>query len=218
MLAQTLVYRRAEDLLARVDRWVVEHALPRLGMSEEVITGGSVLPDTLDALRRELATLGERLGAGLGPHVADFGAAIDRMSKSFDQLDHGADALGRLGDDLAAIGQADETLRRAAMTLGRIESALIDSTQGGDELGEIRRGVDRTCAAVEALSTQWSQAFERSSRVNQEQLARALGGLKDALDLLQVSMEQSNSLYRNIVKKINPTVYPGLAVTDDQAA
>jgi len=28
MLVQTLVYRRSEDLLARVDRWVVEHVLP----------------------------------------------------------------------------------------------------------------------------------------------------------------------------------------------
>ena len=218
MLAQTLVYRRAEDLLARVDRWIVEFALPALGASEEVMTGGSVLPETLDALRRELATLGDRLGAGLGPHVADFGNAIDRMSQSFTQLDRGADALGRLGDDLSAIGRADETLRKGAATLARIESTLVESSQGNNELEEIRRGVERTCAAVEALSTQWSQAFERSNRLGQDQLARALGGLKDALDLLQVSMEQSNALYRNIVKKINPTVYPGLAATDDQAA
>src|SRR5271169_4866053 len=31
MLVQTLVYRRAEELLARIDRWVVEHVLPRFG-------------------------------------------------------------------------------------------------------------------------------------------------------------------------------------------
>src|SRR4051794_26259851 len=31
MLVQTLVFRRSEDLLARVDRWVVEHILPRFG-------------------------------------------------------------------------------------------------------------------------------------------------------------------------------------------
>lgn len=218
MLAQTLVYRRAEDLLARIDRWIVEFALPALGASEEVLAGGSALPETLDSLRRELATLGERLGAGLGPHVADFGEAIDRMSQSFDHLDRGADALGRLGDDLSAIGRADETLRRGASTLARIETALVESAGNRSELEEIRRGVDRTCQAVEGLSIQWAQAFERTSRVNQEQLARALGGLKDALELLQVSMEQSNALYRNIVKKINPTVYPGLAATDDQAA
>src|SRR5438270_4001381 len=31
MLVQTLVYRRAEDLLARVDRWIVEHVLSAAG-------------------------------------------------------------------------------------------------------------------------------------------------------------------------------------------
>ena len=46
----------------------------------------------------------------------------------------------------------------------------------------------------------WAAAFERTSKTTQEQLARTLGSLKDALDLLNVSMEQGNSLYRNIVK------------------
>ncbi len=45
-------------------------------------------------------------------------------------------------------------------------------------------------------------AYERSSRATQEQLARTLNSLKDALDLLNVSMEQGNALYRNIVKKM----------------
>ncbi len=31
MLVQTLVFRRSEAVLARVDRWVVEHVLPRVG-------------------------------------------------------------------------------------------------------------------------------------------------------------------------------------------
>ncbi|HEV3165348.1 MAG TPA: MotA/TolQ/ExbB proton channel family protein, partial [Isosphaeraceae bacterium] len=31
MLVQTLVFRRSEDLLARIDRWVVEHLLPHFG-------------------------------------------------------------------------------------------------------------------------------------------------------------------------------------------
>ena len=56
--------------------------------------------------------------------------------------------------------------------------------------------------AIEALSNSWSQAYERSSRANQEQLARTMSSLKDALDMLNVSMEQSNALYRNIVKKM----------------
>ena len=45
-------------------------------------------------------------------------------------------------------------------------------------------------------------AYERSSRATQEQLARSLTSLKDALELLNVSMEQGNALYRNIVKKL----------------
>ncbi len=31
MLVQTLVFRRSEELLAKVDRWIVEHVLPRVG-------------------------------------------------------------------------------------------------------------------------------------------------------------------------------------------
>ena len=34
MLVQTLVLRRSEDLLARVDRWVVDHVLPRVGTDD----------------------------------------------------------------------------------------------------------------------------------------------------------------------------------------
>ena len=33
-------------------------------------------------------------------------------------------------------------------------------------------------------------------------MARSLTSLKDALELLNVSMEQGNALYRNIVKKL----------------
>ena len=31
MLVQTLIFRKSEELLARVDRWVVEHVLPGVG-------------------------------------------------------------------------------------------------------------------------------------------------------------------------------------------
>jgi hypothetical protein len=50
------------------------------------------------------------------------------------------------------------------------------------------------------MSQSWVIAYERSSRTTQEQLAQTLNSLKDALELINVSMEQSNSLYRNIVK------------------
>ena len=36
MLVQTLVHRRSEDLLARVDRWVVDHLLPRVGTDDPI--------------------------------------------------------------------------------------------------------------------------------------------------------------------------------------
>ena len=56
--------------------------------------------------------------------------------------------------------------------------------------------------AIETLAGSWSAAYERSSRATQEQLARSLTSLKDALALLNVSMEQGNALYRNIVRKL----------------
>jgi uncharacterized protein YukE len=67
---------------------------------------------------------------------------------------------------------------------------------------EIKSGLDRTGMAIEALSGSWSAAYERSSRATQEQLAHSLTNLKDALELLNVSMEQGNALYRSIVKKL----------------
>ena len=48
MLVQTLVFRRSEDLLARVDRWVVEHVLPGVGSRDP---------------------LADRLDEVIGPHL-----------------------------------------------------------------------------------------------------------------------------------------------------
>ena len=39
MLVQTLVFRRSEDLLARIDRWVVEHLLPRFSADDRARAG-----------------------------------------------------------------------------------------------------------------------------------------------------------------------------------
>ncbi len=72
----------------------------------------------------------------------------------------------------------------------------------GAQLEEIRRGLERTGAGIDSLAGSWSAAYERSSRATQEQLARSLNSLKDALEMLNVSMEQGNALYRNIVKKL----------------
>lgn len=77
---------------------------------------------------------------------------------------------------------------------------MTEAKADDDQLEQIRRGVDRSTAAIEAMAGQWSSAFERTSRTSQEQLGRTLGSLKDALDLLNVSMEQGNALYRSIVR------------------
>jgi hypothetical protein len=180
MLVQTLVFRRSEDLLARIDRWVVEHVLPRSGADH----GGSSLAETL------------------APQIDRFAAAIDRLGPALASFERGSDAIGRIGGDLEALGSAGESLRRGVACLGRIESTLESSAAGGEQLEAIKRGIERTTLAIEALSNSWAQAYERSSRANQEQLARTMSSLKDALDMLNVSMEQSNALYRNIVKKM----------------
>ena len=196
MLVQTLVYRRSEDLLARVDRWVVEHVLPSVGTEDATALKVSEAVAThLERLRVDL--LGE-----LGPHLDRFAQAVDRLPTAMAGFQRGADAIGRIGSDLEAIGTASDSLRRGVATLGRIENTLSVENAPGEQLDEIKRGIDRTCAAIETLSDSWTQAQERSNRASQDQLARTLYSLKEALDLLNVSMEQGHSLYRTIVKKM----------------
>jgi biopolymer transport protein ExbB/TolQ len=181
MLVQTLVFRRSEDLLARIDRWVVEYVLPRFGSDSGA--GGD-------------------LAQALGPEIDRFAAAIDRLGPALANFERGSEAIGRIGNDLEALGSAGESLRRGVACLGRIEVALSGTTAESEQLDAIKRAAERTTAAIEALANSWAQAYERSSRANQEQLARTMSSLKDALDMLNVSMEQSNALYRNIVKKM----------------
>ncbi|WP_435021668.1 MotA/TolQ/ExbB proton channel family protein [Tundrisphaera sp. TA3] len=228
MLVQTLVYRRSEDLLARVDRWVVENALPRFGSAGEHPLAAGVaeaLAPHLEAMRRELAAalepatralqdLAARMGDGLGPHVDRFADSVDRLPVALSGLKTGAEAMDRLGRDLATLGTVDESIRRGVLTLARIEANIPHV----EPLDEIKRGLDRTCAAVENLSQSWSASFERSSRASQEQLAKTMHNLKDALDLLNVSMEQGNALYRSIVKRtFSSAAYPHVA-PDTEAA
>lgn len=189
MLVQTLVFRRSEDLLARVDRWVVEFVLPRVGAAEPQVAGG------LDAAA---ARWSERLGS----QVEQFARSVEHLPASMSGFQRGAESIGRIGAELEALGAAGDTLRRGVATLGRIETTLSDQAGANDQFEEIKRGIDRTCAAIEALSNSWALAYERSSRSTQDQLARTLNSLKDAIDLLNVSMEQGNALYRNIVKKM----------------
>lgn len=228
MLVQTLVYRRAEELLARIDRWVVEHALPHFARAEVVKVEGQ----SVEQVRRELAefaattvkaleAMAARMGEGLGPHVAQFATAVDKLPGPMAAIERGAEAIGRAGEDLSELSglvdELDDIARRGLASLSRIEASIEAQNQPDDQLDLIRRAVERSCQATEALAGQWASAYEKSSRATQEQLGRTLNSLKDALEMLNVSMEQGNALYRNIVKKMLPT-YPTVSAMDDRAA
>lgn len=192
MLVLTLVYRRSEDLLARVDRWVVENVLPRFGADEaHAATGANEASEQLDRMRKELVAVLDK-----------FANTVDRLPTSLAGFQRGAESIGRIGADLEALGSASDSLRRGVASVGRIETVLASQQSPTDHLDQITRGLDRNCAAIETLASSLAHAYERSNRTSQEQLARTMTSLKDALDLLNVSMEQGNSLYRNIVKKM----------------
>jgi uncharacterized protein YukE len=230
MLVQTLVLKRSEDLLGRVDRWVVEMILPRVGSAEEHPLAAGVaeaLAPHLEAMRRELMQVMEpatralqelsvRMGDGLGPHVARFAASVDQLPKALAGFHEGAQAIGRAGTDLARLGSVDDGVRRGVGILGRIEVAMTNVEPTAQPLEDIKQKLDQTTRAIEGLSQSWASSFERSSRASQEQLAKTLHSLKDALDLLNVSMEQGNALYRSIVKRTFST-YPVVSQDTDAA-
>jgi len=214
MLVQTLVFRRSEAVLARIDRWVVEHVLPRAGtdnpLAERVV---ETLSSQFDMLGNKLASVIEpaikaleaqagNLGTKLQAPIAQFAAEVERLTGSLVAFQSGADRISRIGADLEAIGSASESLKGAAASLARMEAILERLESPQPQLEEIKHGIDRAGVAIESLAGSWSAAYERTSRATQEQLAHSLTSLKDALELLNVSMEQGNALYRNIVKKL----------------
>ena len=205
MLVQTLVFRRMEDQLARVDRWIVEYVLPRFG--NDAATGANTGSDAgaqLERLRIELAKVLEK-----------FTGAVDRLPTALNSFQRGADAIARIGGDLEAIGTASDSLRKGVASLGRIEALLTAQHAPSDHLIEIKRAIERNVSAVETLANSLAHAFEKSNRASQEQLARTMTSLKDALDMLNVSMEQGNALYRNIVKKMFEDQRGGSGSTHD---
>jgi biopolymer transport protein ExbB/TolQ len=230
MLVQTLVYKRSEDLLGRVDRWVVEMVLPKVGSTQEHPLAAGVseaLAPHLEAMRRDLVEalepatrsireLCDRMGDGLGPHVERFALSVDQLPTALAGLHEGAQAINRVGNDLAKLGALDDGVRRGVGILGRIEVAMTNVEPTAQPLEEIKQRIDRTTQAIENLSQSWATSFERSSRASQEQLAKTLHSLKDALDLLNVSMEQGNALYRSIVKRTFST-YPVISQDTDAA-
>lgn len=192
MLVQTLVFRRSEDLLARVDHWIVDHVLPRFGADEASgSTSQSTASQELDRLRGELVSV-----------LENFRATIDRLPTALGGFQRGAEAIGKAGAELEAMGAAGEAVRRGTASLARIETLITTQQANTEPLGDIKRAIERNNAAVEALAQSLAHAYERTNRASQEQLARTMTSLKDALDLLNVSMEQGNALYRNIVKKM----------------
>jgi biopolymer transport protein ExbB/TolQ len=214
MLVQTLVFRRSEDLLARVDRWVVENVLPGVGHEDPMAAGlAEAIGPHLDRLRIEIAAIIEPAARAfqaqsalwaeqIGTPIDQFSRSVDRLPLSLAAFQQGAESIGRLGDNLGTLAVMDESIRYGVGSLSRIETTLANQAGQSPQLDEIKEGIDRTCVAIETLANSLSLAYERSNRATQEQLARTLNSLKDALDLLNVSMEQGNSLYRNIVKKM----------------
>ena len=214
MLVQTLVFRRSEELLAKVDRWIVEHVLPKIGNENPMVDRlsevigprldelGERLGRLLEPSARALQTQAENLSESLRVPISQFSLEMQRLPEALASFQKGAEVIGRIGSDLEAIGSASGSLQHGVESLNRIEAALGEIKRTGNQLNEIQRELERTGSGIESLAGSWSAAYERSSRATQEQLARSLNSLKDALEMLNVSMEQGNSLYRNIVKKL----------------
>jgi hypothetical protein len=213
MLVQTLVFRRSEDLLAKVDRWIVEHVLPRVAeekppidqLIEAVGPRLDALADTLGRIlepsARALEIQAEKLGESLRVPISQFAIEVERLPRALASFKEGADVIGRISPDIAALGAASGSVREGMAALARIESNLAARPSHDLQLEEIKQGIDRASLAIDSLAGSFSAAYERSNRATQEQLARSLNSLKDALELLNVSMEQGNTLYRSIVKK-----------------
>jgi hypothetical protein len=156
----------------------------------------------IEPAARSLHEQAEKLGESLRGPIMHFATGVDRLPEALASFREGADAIGRVGNDLEAIGSASKSLSQSATSLTRIEGVLAQWPSSDPRLQEIKAGIDRTGVAIESLAGSWSAAYERSSRATQEQLAHSLTNLKDALELLNVSMEQGNALYRSIVKKL----------------
>ncbi|MCY2933927.1 MAG: MotA/TolQ/ExbB proton channel family protein [Planctomycetota bacterium] len=207
MFVQTIMLRRAEDLLARIDRWVVDQALVPLTsttkLSAENTHEDEVLEERWDALLQSIDEIARALGVGLGPQTERLQVAVDRLASGLSGLDSATQRLAEAGTAGQHFSKLAEASLRSGMALERIEAnveGLAHRTKGDSVLESVRQSVERTTSAVESLSTQFTQSFERSSRQSQENLTRTLGSLKDAIEMINVSIEQGNTLYRGIVR------------------
>jgi biopolymer transport protein ExbB/TolQ len=211
MFIQTMMLRRAEDLLSRIDRWVVDHALVPLVAGESLPEKAAAPAEAAEDLTEErwenllqsVDEIARALGVGLGPQTERLQTAVDRLAQSLSGMDVATQRLGDLGGLTQQLGKMSELGVRSTMALERIEhsmDALASRNRGEAALESVRQSVERTTTAVESLNAQFQQSFEKSSRQSQENLARTLASLKDAIELINVSIEQGNTLYRGIVR------------------
>jgi len=211
MFIQTMMLRRAEDLLSRIDRWVVDHALVPLVAGESLPEKSAAPAEAAEDLTEErwenllqsVDEIARALGVGLGPQTERLQTAVDRLAQSLSGMDVATQRLGDLGGLTQQLGKVSELGVRSAMALERIEhsmDALASRNRGEAALESVRQSVERTTTAVESLNAQFQQSFEKSSRQSQENLARTLASLKDAIELINVSIEHGNTLYRGIVR------------------
>ncbi len=160
MLVQTLVFRRSEDLLARVDRWVVDHVLPRVGADNPVperlveIIGpqldrlGDRLAQVMEPAVRSLESQSEKLGESLQTPIAQFAREIERLPEaliSFKQAPTRSDAWVPISRRSARrASRCAEEWPRCAHRNDRRAVAQHRSPARGDQAGaRARRGVDR---------------------------------------------------------------------------
>jgi biopolymer transport protein ExbB/TolQ len=207
MFVQTTMLRRAEDLLSRIDRWIVDSAL--MPLSTVARTGGSLDPEEesderrWDALLESVDEIARALGVGLGPQTEKLQQAVDRLAAGLTGLDSATQRLSDAGTTGHQLARLTEAGIRSGTALERIETVvetLVQRNRSESALESVRQSVERTTTAVESLNLQFQQSFERSSRQSQENLTRTLSSLKDAIELINVSIEQGNTLYRGIVR------------------
>lgn len=209
MFVQTLMLRRAEDLLSRMDRWVVDEALVPLSAANSDAgvpvnhEAEEAAEERWEALLQGVDEIGRALGVGLGPQTERLQIAVERLAQGLSGLDNATQRLANAGDAGQQLQKLTEAGLRSGMTLERIEAGVGQMAQRGRAeaaLESVRQSVERTTTAVESLNVQFQQSFERSSRQSQENLTRTLASLKDAIELINVSIEQGNTLYRGIVR------------------
>ena len=156
-----------------------------------------------EALLQNVDEIARALGVGLGPQTERLQVAIDRLASGLSGLDSATTRLADAGTAGQQLQKLAEANLRSGMALERIETCVESLSQRGRAdaaLESVRQSVERTTTAVESLNVQFQQSFERSSRQSQENLTRTLSSLKDAIELINVSIEQGNTLYRGIVR------------------